>query len=77
MIKFPSKIAKTALYNFLETWLSNHSKITNTSSDITDLLTYKEFLKLINLSIYLNNLIKGWNKYFKRRIRYKGTTNES
>lgn len=51
MIKLPSKITETALYNFLETWSSNYSKITNILSNITYLFTYKEFLKLIKISI--------------------------
>ena len=71
MIKLPSKITETALYNFLETWSSNYSKITNILSNITYLFTYKEFLKLIKISIYINNLIKCLNKYFKRRTCYK------
>ena len=48
------QVAEAALYNFLETWSSKYPKITNTLSDITDLLTFLEFPESIRPSIYSN-----------------------
>ena len=38
---------------------------------ITDLFIFLEFPESIRPSIYSNNLIEGWNKHLKRRIRHK------
>lgn len=63
--------AKNQLESFLEKWKKQYPKVAESLIENHHLFTFYEFPKEVRPSIYTTNLIEGFNKQVKKKVKQK------